>query len=889
MQKTLLTTFLSASIIFFGKAQTNPVITSWLQNTTIKGRHYVAGNPIPINDAAVANVQMVRYSGSSVYINTNGIPTYITGPFLDGNPSIATAQNAVFKFPLNPTPNTGTPAATTPGNIGLFINGVALFDYRDGVSWRSSSNSLAGGPLGGMGDGVWNRDAVVAERAGFDCAKAHPAMGNYHHHQNPSAFNLDLTVISNICSTYPADGLYVIDSTKHSPLIGFAYDGYPIYGACGYKNTDGTGGIVRMKSSFSLRNITNRTTYANGASVTPGPPVNSTYPLGYFREDYQYNPTSSATPDYLDEHNGRFCKTPEFPNGTYCYFTTVNASWNSAYPYAVGPTFYGIKSASRVNSITETVTTYLPPSIAITASGTDICSGASVTFSATTTNGGTNPSYQWKINGINTGAGNSTFTVNTLTEGDVIRCVVTTSTGAVAGSNSITMHVTPSVTPAVFITTPLTTVCNGTEVTFNPYPSNGGSNPLFQWLVNGQFAGNGTSWSSSALTNGDIVSCTLTSNAACATVSDATSNPVDMTVLPVVTPAVTIAASHTYACAGEEITFTATPENGGIIPTFEWKVNGNTSETGLTFVSGSLQNGDTVTCTLTSSAACTTQQTATSSGISLEIKPVVTPAVTIEASRTSACAGEEITFTATPENGGNNPVLEWKVNGNTSETGLTFVSDSLQNGDAVTCTLTSNAACTTQQTAISGAITPEIMPVVTPVVYISTPTTSVGAGQTVIFTAATMNAGANPQYQWFKNGVAVGENSQAYSDSILVNNDSITCLLTTDVSCASTPQVVSNSIVMAVLTGANRPEPETGISVFPVPAYDYIAIQANTLVAHDITVTLTDTRGTVIDRTVLHQGSTIAWFDTRRLYPGEYILTFRDTTGMWSRKVQIAE
>ncbi len=569
MRKTFLTSLLTIFIVLSGTAQTNPAITAWLQNTTIKGRHYVSGNSIPINDAAVANVQMVRYSGGSVYINTNGIPTYITGPFLDGNPSIATAQNAIFKFPLSPAPNTGTPTATTPGNIGLFINGVALFDYRDGVSWRNSTSSLAGGPLGGMGDGVWNRDAVVAERVGFDCAKAHPAMGNYHHHQNPSAFNLDLVVISNICSTYPADGLYVIDSTKHSPLIGFAYDGYPIYGAYGYKNADGTGGIVRMKSSYSLRNITNRTTYANGTSVTPGPPVNSTYPLGYFREDYQYNPASSATPDYLDEHNGRFCKTPEFPNGTYCYFTTVNASWNSAYPYAVGPTFYGIKTAARVNSITETVTTYLPPAVAITASGTDICSGASVTFSAAVVNGGTNPSYQWKKNGVNTGTNSPVYTDNTLSEGDVIRCMVTTATGATAGSNSINMHVTPSVTPAIFITTSQTTVCDGTEITFNSYPSNSGSNPIIQWLLNGQLAGTGTSWSSLSLANGDILTCTLTSDAVCTTVATVTSNPVEMTVLPVVTPDISITASLTSACAGEEITFNASHQNGGINPVFE--------------------------------------------------------------------------------------------------------------------------------------------------------------------------------------------------------------------------------------------------------------------------------------------------------------------------------
>jgi hypothetical protein len=87
--------------------------------------------------------------------------------------------------------------------------------------------------------------------------------------------------------------------------------------------------------------------------------------LGYFREDYEYVSTSTATPDYLDEHNGRFCVTPEYPNGTYCYFATVDANWNSAYPYAVGPTFYGVKSAAKVTSITEPVTKYIPATTGI--------------------------------------------------------------------------------------------------------------------------------------------------------------------------------------------------------------------------------------------------------------------------------------------------------------------------------------------------------------------------------------------------------------------------------------------------------------------------------------------------------------------------------------------
>ncbi|MFZ4634318.1 MAG: YHYH protein [Saprospiraceae bacterium] len=352
----------SMLIVCQAQAQTNPVITSWLINTSgLMGRHYVKNNSTPIQDNVQANVQSVQYSTNWVYVQATGIPAYITGPFLDGNPSLATAQTGYFKIPQSPVQNTGNPTNTTGGNIGVFINGVALFDYRDGVSWQNASQSLKGGPLGGMGDNVWNRDAVVAERVGFDCAKGHPAMGNYHHHQNPSAFNLDLAVISNVCDLYLADGLYTIDSMKHSPLLGFAYDGFPIYGAYGYKNTNGTGGLARMRSAYTLRNISTRTTYANGTDVTDGPAVSATYPLGYFREDYVYvDDTSSVV---LDEHNGRFCVTPEYPQGIYAYFATVDANWNSAYPYVVGPTFYGVRNTSKVQTIGETVTTYNPTTV----------------------------------------------------------------------------------------------------------------------------------------------------------------------------------------------------------------------------------------------------------------------------------------------------------------------------------------------------------------------------------------------------------------------------------------------------------------------------------------------------------------------------------------------
>jgi hypothetical protein len=345
------------------QAQLSPAVLNWMQNTTELGSYYMSGNSTPVSNNLLVNCQKVEYSATSVYITTKGIPSYPTGPFLDGNPSQASNQDAIYKFPLNPQQNTGTADATTGGNIGVFVNGVSLFDYRDGVAWNTNTNALCGGPGNPTCPGgpnatqAWNRDAVPAEMDGFDCSKGHPANGNYHHHQNPSAFKLDAVVVTTICNLYDADGLYSLDSNAHSPLIGYAYDGFPIYGAYGYKNADGTGGIERIKSGYSLRNIAVRTHHADGTDVGDGPAVDATYFLGYFREDYEWLAHPNEE-DYLDAHNGRFTVTPEYPNGTYAYFCTVDTDWNSAYPYAVGPTFYGVYSNAKVTSVNETTTIY---------------------------------------------------------------------------------------------------------------------------------------------------------------------------------------------------------------------------------------------------------------------------------------------------------------------------------------------------------------------------------------------------------------------------------------------------------------------------------------------------------------------------------------------------
>ena len=101
---------------------------------------------------------------------------------------------------------------------------------------------------------------------------------------------------------------------RHSPIVGWSYDGCPIYGPYGYSTRTG-GTVRRMVPSYTLSSKNNR------------PPV-SVYPLGFFIEDWDY----TADGD-LDQYNGRFCKTPEFPNGVYAYFCTIKSSNSSTSPF----------------------------------------------------------------------------------------------------------------------------------------------------------------------------------------------------------------------------------------------------------------------------------------------------------------------------------------------------------------------------------------------------------------------------------------------------------------------------------------------------------------------------------------------------------------------------
>jgi hypothetical protein len=167
-------------------------------------------------------------------------------------------------------------------------------------------------------------------------------------------------------------------------------------------------------------------------------------------------------------------------------------------------------------------------------SDNSICTGSSITFTATPTNGGTTPSYQWYVNGTAVGTDSPTYTTSSLTTGSTVYCVMTSSDGSATNnpstSNTITVTVTSPSSPGISISG-TNTICAGSSVTFTAAASNGGSTPSYQWQVNGSNVGsNSSSYSTTSLTTGSVVTCILTSSATCVSTSTANSNSITMTV-----------------------------------------------------------------------------------------------------------------------------------------------------------------------------------------------------------------------------------------------------------------------------------------------------------------------------------------------------------------------
>ncbi len=156
------------------------------------------------------------------------------------------------------------------------------------------------------------------------------------------------------------------------------------------------------------------------------------------------------------------------------------------------------------------------PVISIQPSANNICAGSTVTFTATTSYEGTNPVYQWKVNGVNAGINSNTFTTSSLNNNDNVTCILTSSAACasqnpIAASNAIVMVVSNNQQPSIMISTTTPVICEGETVSVNATPANAGANPTYQWKLNGNnTGGNTTVYSSNKIKDGDQLTCTLT-------------------------------------------------------------------------------------------------------------------------------------------------------------------------------------------------------------------------------------------------------------------------------------------------------------------------------------------------------------------------------------------
>jgi gliding motility-associated-like protein len=302
----------------------------------------------------------------------------------------------------------------------------------------------------------------------------------------------------------------------------------------------------------------------------------------------------------------------------------IPASYNGNVYYCVAG-----NGCAQVTTNNMTLTVNSVPIPTVSVSGPDTgCTNAMLSYTATVTNGGSGPSYQWTVNGDPQGTNANSLALILDGGSYSITCTVgELNCSLLSVSNTIVLSVFAPVKPQVYVSGP-TSIC-GSSALYTTSVFNGGANPVYQWTVNGEPAGNTstiTLFPSPIASVIDNVECTMTSDATCANPQSVTSNTIAVTVPQSVgTPSVAVDASATIICAGTPVTFTAVPDNGGTTPAYQWQVNGtDAGPDSSTWTSTTLKNGDIVSVILTSSLQCESPVSSPTIPMIVNTQPAVT-------------------------------------------------------------------------------------------------------------------------------------------------------------------------------------------------------------------------------------------------------------------------
>lgn len=279
-----------------------------------------------------------------------------------------------------------------------------------------------------------------------------------------------------------------------------------------------------------------------------------------------------------------------------------------------------------------------------------------------------------------------------------------------------------------------------------------------------------------------------------------------ITISPTIAPSVSIGLSSgsNPMCSGSSISFSSVANNGGTTPIYQWKINGvNVGTNSSSFTSTSLINSSSVTCVMTSNAQCPSPSSTTSTPITVTVNSTApaTVSVSLLTGNNPICLGETVVFDATAGNGGANPVYQWKINGSNVGTNTnSFTTNSLSNGDVVSCQLGSNSPCASNTLAISSGITMSVSSILSPSVSVSIVlgANPACAGNSLTFSATPNNGGTSPGFQWKVNGIGVGNNSPVFTSANIPNAGVVTCEMTSGLSCSNPSMATSAALNMTI-------------------------------------------------------------------------------------------
>jgi len=347
--------------------------------------------------------------------------------------------------------------------------------------------------------------------------------------------------------------------------------------------------------------------------------------------------------------------------------------------------------------------------------------------------------------------------------------------------------------------------CFNTPLTFMATPGSGITSATYLWYVNNVSTGvTGNTYSSSTLANNDVVKVKMYYTGPCG-IDSAWS--ADFTVLRQanVPAAVTIAliGGTNPGCAGQVLTFVATPQNGGTAPTYQWQVNGVNAGSNTDTFSTTLNNNDVVTVNMVSNSGCASPASATSNSITITHTTITADVTIAQVEGTNpTCSGDQVGFEATPTNGGTTPQYQWLVNGVPvpGATNALFTSTTLSNNDVVRVVLIATDPCVVNTNDTSAGITMVVNPTLTPAASVAiTMGSNPGCLDSLIeFTGTVTSQGLNPTTSWLVNGIEVS-NGTVFSSSTLQNGDIVTFRsVATDGACYTSDTVTATPITMAL-------------------------------------------------------------------------------------------